>query len=342
MFAEHILICSALTFMGLPSNWQGTVPEVHDLYGMIPRDFEGYEVILPPDTIAPGWWAGAPSVVRDKDGIFWLACRMRTAEGERGLRGYEIRILRSEDGITFEKVHSIPREAVPIPGFERPALLMDPDTGKFKLYGCGPWQGGPWSIIKFDDADDPTGFRPETARVVIGPREKTHPYDVPPDEYKDPVIIYANGAYHCYVIGVVRRTERIFHFSSSDGESWQPVGSPYEPIMHLQDWHNFYVRPASVLPVGIGYLFIYEGSNVSWYEPVYNILTGIGFTFDLHAITDLTPKSPLVKSTTPSPTHHTWRYSHWMWVDGEIWIYAEVATPVGAHEIRLFRIPRRH
>ncbi len=162
---------------------------------------------------------------------------------------------------------------------------------------------------------------------------------MPPDEYKDPVILYANGAYHCYVIGVVRLTERIFHFTSADGEAWRPAGNPYEPIMHLQDWHNFYVRPASVLPVGIGYLFIYEGSTVSWFEPVYNILTGIGFTCDLHTIIDLTPQSPLLKSATPGPTHHTWRYSHWMWVGDEIWIYAEVATPEGTNEIRRFRLP---
>ncbi|NLV46273.1 MAG: hypothetical protein GXY07_17435 [Candidatus Hydrogenedentes bacterium] len=336
---EPVVICGALSLMGLPSNWQGAVPEVSNIYGAANRLFDRYDVILAPDTIAPGWWAGAPSVLRDKEGVFWLACRMRTAEGPRGLRGYELRILRSEDGIDFETVHRIRREEVPIPGFERPALLTDPETGRFKLYACGPWQGGPWSIIKFDDADNPDLFRPETARVVIGPMAKTHEFDVPPDEYKDPVIIHANGAYHCYVIGVVRRTERVFHFTSADGAVWQPVGNPYEPILNLQDWHNFYVRPASVLPVGVGYLFIYEGSKVSWYEPVYNIMTGIGFTFDLHTIIDLTPASPLVKSATPSATHHTWRYSHWMYVEDEIWIYAEVATPEGTHEIRRFTIP---
>jgi len=87
-----------------------------------------------------------------------------------GLRGYEIRILRSADGIHFSKVHSLPREKVPIPGFERPALLTDPQTGRFKLYGCGPWKSGPWSIIKFDDADNPAKFQPSSARAVIQPK----------------------------------------------------------------------------------------------------------------------------------------------------------------------------
>jgi len=139
-------------------------PASAGVLGTIPAKFRQYKVILEPDKDEAEWWAGAPSVVRDKAGVFWLACRMRTAAAPRGLRGYEIRILRSDDGVHFEAVHRIGREQVPIPGFERPALLIDSDTGKFKLYACGPWQSGPWSIIKFDDVRRPTEFRPNSAR----------------------------------------------------------------------------------------------------------------------------------------------------------------------------------
>jgi hypothetical protein len=316
------------------------IPGADDLLGDIARSFREYEVIVEPDRNEAEWWAGAPSVVRDKSGTFWLACRMRTSEAPRGLRGYEIRILRSADGIHFEKVHSIRREDVPIPGFERPALLIDPKTGLFKLYACGPWQDGPWSIIKFADAVNPAVFDPHSAKAVIAPLPKSDDRDVIPAEYKDPVVICAQGVYHCYVIGVMRRTERIYHFRSSDGETWEPVGSPYQSIMDLTGWHDFYVRPASVVPAGIGYLFIYEGSACDWHDPVYNIATGVGFTFDLHHVTDLTPDHPLLASTTPSERFATWRYSHWMWVDGELWVYAEVARPNESHEIRLFRLPK--
>jgi hypothetical protein len=311
---------------------------VETLLGDIPARLRAYDVILEPDQNEPEWWAGAPSVVRDKSGTFWLACRMRTADSPRGLRGYEIRILRSDDGLHFEKAHSIRREDVPIPGFERPALLLDCATGRFKLYACGPWQSGPWSIVKFADADSPTEFEPASAKIVIKPPAKVHDRDVAVSGYKDPFVIHAQGRYHCYVIGVMRRTERIYHFASDDGERWQSVGSSYQSIMDLTGWHDFYVRPASVVPVGVGYLFIYEGSNCDWYDPVYNIATGLGFTFDLHRITDLTPETPLVVSTTSSEHFHTWRYSHWMWVEGELWAYAEVARPNESNEIRLFRL----
>lgn len=316
------------------------VENAKQFFGSIPGKFEKYDVILRPDKIAPEWWAGAPSVIVDGDGIFWLACRMRSAELPRGLRGYEIRILRSEDGIHFTKVHGIKTSDVPMKGFERPALLIDPATKQYKLYACGPWKDGPWSIIRFDDADSPERFDPKTARAVITPIEKKYPRDVIPAEYKDPYILYAEGAYHAYMIGYMRQTERIYHFRSKDGETWEPVGSPYEPVMQLEGWHNFYVRPASILPLGFGYLFFYEGSNVSWYDPVYNMNTGVAFTFDLHHIIDLTPDAPLIRSSTPNQYFMTWRYSCWLEVGDEIWVYAEAAAEDETNEIRLFRVKK--
>ena len=115
------------------------------------------------------------------------------------------------------------------------------------------------------------------------------------------------------------------------------MGDVNQPMMDLMGWHNFFIRPASVLPLGIGYLFIYEGSSTQWYDPVYNVVTGFGFTFDLHNVVDLTQASPIGVSTTPGQ-FHTWRYSHWLWVDNEIWVYAEVARENDSHEIRLFRV----
>lgn len=321
------------------NSWSGAKPAIAEKYkNLFARLGEG-TVILRPDKQELEWWAGAPSVVRDAHGTFWMACRMRTADSPRGKRGYEIRFLRSGDGIHFEKVGGILRDQVPIPGFERPSVLIDPETGLFRLYGCGPWQDGPWAIIKWKDASSLAQIDPGSAKPVIQPLPKRYDRDVLPEEYKDPFIFYTDGKYHCYVIGYMRKTERIYHFSSQDGELWEPVESPAESVMDLDGWHDFFVRPACVVPTGMGYLFVYEGSNTAWYDPVYNVATGLGFTFDLHQVIDLTPDSPLAVSSTPGPFFVTFRYSHWLRVGEEMWIYAEVACPNQTNEIRLFRVP---
>jgi hypothetical protein len=328
------------TAVGLPQEWAGAKPEVFRLPQSIGSAFEQYVTVLTPDKNEAEWWAGAPSVLRDRAGTFWLAARLRSPEHPVGLRGYEIRLLKSEDGLRFHPVRSIHRAEIPIPGFERPALVVDPRTHRFKLYVCGPWQNGPWCILKFDDVDRLEDINTSTARPVIQAPERAYPRDVSVREYKDPVILHAHGQWHCFVTGYIRQNERIFHFTSPDAEAWNPVGDVNQPVMELTNWHNFFVRPASVLPLGVGFLFVYEGSSSRWYDPVYNVLTGLAFTFDLEQIQDLSPEAPLFKSSTPGNEFHTWRYSHWLWVEEEIWVYAEVANERQAHEIRLFRLPR--
>ncbi len=293
-----------------------------------------YEVILEPDRDTPEWWAGAPSVLRTDDGTFYLAARMREGDSPRGLRGYEVRILKSADGRRFEPIHHIRREDARVSGFERPALVRDPHTGKFKLYGCCGRERG-WVILKFDDADGPAAFDPASAKPVLS-------VDYPDDGflhvtgYKDPVVLWDRDRWHLFVIGC-DRVERIHHFTSGDGESWQAAGKV--PVMENAGWHNCYTRPACVLPMTIGYLFVYEGSMLQWRDPVYNIATGLAYSVDLETFVDLTPDAPLLMSTTPGD-YHTWRYSHWLAVGDEVFIYFEAARPNNTNEIRLARLKR--
>jgi len=304
----------------------------------IREKFDIFHTVLEPDENTPEWWAGAPSVVQDAEGVYWLAARMREGNSPRGQRGYEIRILRSEDGIHFDPSHSIRREDVPIRGFERPALIIDPATGQFKLYGCGPFgtgEGRSWSILKFDDVDDPRQFDPKSCRAVLqSARSSQSRRSNDIAGYKDPFIFIDRGKYHIFTIGYARM-ERTYHYISSDGEIWQPAER--ELAFDMSGWHNFYTRPACVLPLGVGYLLVYEGSHSSWYDPVYNIATGLAYSFDLNHFIDLTPDEPLLKSTTPGD-YFTWRYSHWMWIKDQIMVYAEVARPNNTNEIRLFNI----
>ena len=297
---------------------------------MFAQQAETYDVVLEPDENTPEWWAGAPSLARADDGSFYLAARMREGNSPRGRRGYEVRLLHSPDGLRFQPVCSIPREALPIAGFERPALLRDPDSGRFKLYLCGPWKERSWSILKLDDVDDPADFDPATCRAVLS-NDALHLPGV--TGFKDPFIAHLDGRYHMLVIAY-HVVERAWHFLSDDGETWRPAD--HALAFDLAGWHNFYTRPACLVPTGAGYLFVYEGSHHQWNDPPYNIATGLAYSIDLQRFTDLTPDAPLLRSTTPGD-YHTWRYSHWLWVDGELWAYAEVARPNNTNEIRRFR-----
>jgi len=288
-----------------------------------------YQVVLEPDQNKPEWWAGAPSVTVSADGTFYLAARMREGESPRGRRGYEIRILKSNDGVRFTPIHHMRREDAGVPVFERPCLRIDPSSGKYRLYGCAELETG-WGIVKFEDVDDPSQFGPTSWTPVL---EAEHPSNdfVHVVGYKDPVIVWDGGRWHLFVIAA-DRVERIRHFASDDGQTWQPVGD--DPAMENTGWHNFFTRPASVLPLPVGYLFVYEGSNLNWRDPVYNIATGLAYSPDLARVIDLTPNGPLLKSTTPGE-YHTWRYSDWVPYGGRLFVYFEAARPNNTNELRV-------
>jgi hypothetical protein len=298
--------------------------------------FEDYVTVLEPDRNEPEWWGGAPSIATGPDGTTYMANRMREGDSPRGLRGYEVRLSASDDGVDFSAVKRLPREDVPIDGFERPALVYDERSGLFRLYLCGPWphhDTKSWCILRLDDVEDPADFDPSTARAVLCAEPPADERDRVVQGYKDPFIWIEDGLWHMMVIGY--GPERTYHFVSEDGDGWERFGE--QPAFDLGGWHTCYTRPACVLPLGAGWLMVYEGSHPEWFDPAYNIATGLAWSADLSDWTDLTPDEPLLRSTTAGE-YHTWRYSHWMWRDGQLWAYAECARPNTTNETRLFRI----
>jgi hypothetical protein len=299
------------------------------MFDLIVEALSDYRVILEPDENTPQWWAGAPSVVRGDSGEFYLAARMREGNSPRGYRGYEVRILRSSDCRSFECINRITREAAGVPVFERPCLVRHPGTGQYRLYGCSGLPDG-WAILRFDDVDDPRDFQPASARPVLKAQSSEGGF-AQVVGYKDPVIFWDGEQWQMLVIGH-DSVERIHHFTSADGEHWDRAGR--NPVLENAGWHNFYTRPASVVPLTVGYLLVYEGSHMDWRDPAYNIATGLAFTPDLDQVLDLTPDQPLLKSTTPGE-YHTWRYSHWLPVGDQVYVYFEAARPNNTNEIRL-------
>jgi hypothetical protein len=303
----------------------------------IKKALGNYHVVLRPDKDEPGWWAGAPSVARGKDGKFYLAARMRDTKSPRGRRGYEIRLLESDDGISFKKIASLARGDAGLPGFERPAIVRDTRSGKFKLYCCGELAEG-WGIFKLDDAGHPSQFDAKTLKPVLTARKpeleakgaQEH-HGTFSTQYKDPFISIIDGTFHMFVIGF-DRIERAYHFTSSDGVAWTPA--PPAPILENTGWHNCFTRPASLLPLDVGFLLVYEGSSIDWFDPGYNIATGFAYSLDLKTFVDMTPKEPVLKSTSPGK-YHTWRYSHWLRVDDSIHVYFEAACLDDTNELRV-------
>lgn len=288
-----------------------------------------YEVVLRPERDEAEWWAGAPAVCVAPDGVVWLVARMRSPERPKGERGYALWLLRSADGIRFERVRAWTREEAGVAGFERAALVRNPATGKYRLFCCHD-PGGGWQILACGEADDPAAIDIASAKpVVTAPPPAEDTFGV--TGYKDPVVFIDHGRWHMFVIGL-DRVERIHHFTSADGAQWSP-GLP-APVLPNTGWHAFYTRPASVLPMTAGYLFVYEGSHFSWHDPNYNIATGLAYTPDLRVFYDLTPEAPLLETTTPGTTR-TWRYSHWVRHGGGVKVYFEAACADGTNELRV-------
>lgn len=289
-----------------------------------------YTVVLQPDEDTPEWWAGAPSVTRGPDGSFYLAARMREGNSPKGRRGYEIRILKSADGKEFKPVARLTREAARVPGFERPSIVFDPKSGRFRLYGCAGLENG-WAIITFDEVTDPAEFNGETAAILLT-GDTLNDGTARVHGYKDPFVFRDDsGLWHMFVIGT-DFVERIHHFASEDGYEWWRKNP--ETVLENAGWHNFFTRPACVLPLQVGFLLVYEGSDYRWHDPVYNIATGLAYSIDLEHFHDLTPDTPLLRSSTPGD-YHTWRYSHWLSVGKEVYVYFEATRPNNTNEIRM-------
>ena len=88
------------------------------------------EVVLAPDDPRPGAWVGAPSA-QLVEGVWWLAYRMRRPIGEG--RGFANVVAHSDDGVRFDPVVGLGREAFGAESLERPALVHTHD-GRWRLY----------------------------------------------------------------------------------------------------------------------------------------------------------------------------------------------------------------
>jgi hypothetical protein len=175
-------------------------------------------VVVPAPGRGAGHWAGAPSAVL-ADGTVWLAYRVRRPVDDG--RGVGVAVARSADGVVFETVAHVGREAFGAASLERPALVRRPDGG-WRLYLSCATPGSKHWWVEALDAHTPQAL-PEGTRTVVQPGG-------PDVGVKDPVVLVGDDGWWmwlcCHPLDVPgaedRMTTHLFH--GDDGLAWADFG----------------------------------------------------------------------------------------------------------------------
>ena len=284
-----------------------------------PRLQDGVTVVAAPGA-ARGFWAGAPSAVA-ADGFVYLAYRLRRPVGEG--RGYANVVARSRDGVNFDTVCVLERDAFGAESLERPALVRRPDGG-WRLYVSSATPGSLHWWVDALDADDPANFDAARRCTVFAGGAET--------AVKDPVVKVVDGTWHAWPcvhdIAEAADADRMYtaYCTSEDGIAWQWHG----PALRGRPgyWDARGARVADVMwRAADDVVAFYDGRATAaqnWEE-----ITGIaiGSSGSLHALGD----EGLV-----SPDSGTGlRYVSLVACDDGGWrFYYEVTRSDGAHDLR--------
>ena len=183
----------------------------------LPR-YEGATVVVPAPDIGAGNWAGAASVVL-VDGVYWLTYRVRRPI--MAGRGVSVVVARSTDGLHFETVTEVNRNAFRAASFERPVLLPLP-TGGWRLYLSCATRGSKHWWIEALDADRPENLARGRRTLVLPGDDRV--------AVKDPVITCRDGRWEMWVcrhpLTETGHEDRMTtaYLTSADGLNWTDHG----------------------------------------------------------------------------------------------------------------------
>ena len=282
--------------------------------------YDGATVVVPAPDAGPGNWSGAASAVL-VDGTYWLTYRVRRPLTEG--RGVAVVVARSEDGVVFETVTEVHREAFGCESFERPVLSPLPGGG-WRLYlSCATYDSKHWWVDSLT-ADTVEGLPGGHRQVVLPGDDRV--------AVKDPVVQHPAAPGEEWVMWLCchpltdaghedRMTTR--RLTSPDGLAWTDRGEVLAG--RPGRWDARGARVTTVLtadPLTV----LYDGrpdAESNWHET-----TGVArWAGDRLVASDDAPVS--------SPhSDGAFRYATGVPLpDGRTRFYVEAARPDGAHDL---------
>ncbi|MGQ9632506.1 MAG: hypothetical protein ACUVXI_19645 [bacterium] len=298
-------------------------------FGMLPLfDPEEGTTVLEPPGASPGFWVGGGSIIFDDDlGKFYLYYRLRNPRksGDPKERGFECRIAESGDGVRFNDIWSVTKDAFNSVSIERAALVKTPG-GKYRLYisfedlGIGRWK------IDMMEANSPDEFDPSKRIPIFAPIDNVVAH------VKDPYVMIVGGLYYMFICyhPIRWQSSNTGLALSGDGVNFVWQGDVFE---HGKGWDIGIGRINSIIYIPPVFYAFYDGGETM--RSSCEEHSSIAISFDLRSFYRVSESGPLL--TSPHGTKSL-RYIDALKVGDEIYFYYEYTRLDGSHELRMNKV----